>query len=99
MGVDAVGDAGAPGGLATGVPDDPVGHRLIEATHLQTGEQPAGLVLQRAIVGPQLIEQFGAEGDLAVLAALTLTDVDDHAFLVDVFGPQTAGACRWNRVP
>ena len=43
MGVDTLGDAGAPGGLAAGVPDDFVGDRLIGAARLQTGEQPAGL--------------------------------------------------------
>ena len=37
-----------------------------------------------------MVEQFGAERDFAVLAALALADVDDHAFLVDVFGPQVA---------
>src|ERR1035441_2087763 len=84
VGVDVLRDAGPPGGLATGVPDGLVRHRLIPTARLNAGEQPAGLVLQRAVVGAKLIEQLRAEGNLAVLAAFALADVDHHTFLVDV---------------
>src|ERR1017187_10091381 len=53
MRVDVLGDAGPPGGLARGVPDGLVRHRLIPTACLNAGEQPAALVLQRAVVGPK----------------------------------------------
>src|ERR1039458_10631563 len=81
VGWDVLRDAGPPGGLATGVPDGLVRHRLIPTARLNAGEQPAGLVLQRAVVGAKLIEQLRAEGNLAVLAAFALADVDHHTFL------------------
>src|SRR6516164_9561200 len=86
--VDGLGDAGTPGGLAAGVPDDFIRDRLVGADRLQAGEQPAVAPSQRAVVGSQLLAQFRAERHLAVFAAFALTDADHHTLFVDVPGPE-----------
>ena len=68
--VNGFGDAGASGGLAKDVPDCLGGDGLIAAFALDAGKQPVGLALQRTIVSAQLIEQLGAEGAIAVPAAI-----------------------------
>ena len=88
--VDVLGDSGAPGGGLAGVPDGLIRHRFAAMAILKAWKDPTVLVLQRAVVGPKLIVELRAEGNLAVLAALALADVDHHPFLVDVLGPQMA---------
>ena len=74
------------GRLLAGVPDHFVGHGLFDAAvPSPAGKQPRmGLVFEAAPVLAQFLQQFGAEHDVAVLAAFAAEDMDHHAFGVDV---------------
>src|SRR5215475_693456 len=65
--MDGLLDAGAASGLVAGVPDDLVADGpLGMAVPASAGEQPgAGLVFEAAPVQPELVQQLGAEHDIA----------------------------------
>ena len=98
--MDCLADAGSPGCLAASMPDGFLCDRLIGAARLQTGKQPAIPPPDRAVIDPQLVEEFRAERNLAVLAAFTLSNADYHAFLVDVLRTEMAhlGAAHAGRI-
>jgi len=74
---------GAADGLEHGLPANGLGCGMI-------GEEPMiGTVL--APVGPQELERSLGQGDVAVLASLAVSDADDHALAVDVFGAKMDG--------
>ena len=76
---------GSFGGVPAGQPDNLGVDGMARGAPASTGKQPCRrLVLESAPVDAQRIEQLRAEHDVAVLAALAATDVDDHPLAVDV---------------
>jgi hypothetical protein len=78
-------NAGAFGGFATGVPADPGADRMICDMPLAAGKQPCSRFAgQSAIVLAQFVEQMGAEHHVAILAALAVLNMEDHARGIDI---------------
>src|SRR4051795_1896327 len=60
-------------------------HRALSCVSAVAGKQPRlRLPPEAAPVQPQLIQQFRAQHDLAVLMSLSSLDVDHHPLAVDV---------------
>ena len=71
-------------GFGTGIPDRVAGHGLpYSAMPGATGKQ-VGLRLLPAPVLAERLQQLGAQWQVAILATLAFTDVDDHPFAIDI---------------
>ena len=76
---------GPPGGSFASMVDHLRSDGEIAGMTMPAREQPyAGLSPQAAPVSLEFVEQFWAEQHIAVFAAFTTLDVDDHALTVDV---------------
>ena len=89
-------------GFAACTPHDLVRDGLLGVA-MQAGGKQIGARLEPAPVGAQRLQQRRAQGQIAVLAALAVDHVDDHALAVDVAdlqpGDSRRGACRCRREP
>src|SRR5215469_16148289 len=88
-----LGDAGCLGGFSTSEPDD-VGRNgnIGAATFHRTGKEK-GSGLHPTPVGAQSRQQRGAQRYFAISPALTLLNVDHHAWAVDVIHPEATELC------
>jgi hypothetical protein len=78
-------NAGAFGSFATGVPADLGADWIIGSMPLAAGKQPCSrLAGQPAIMLSQFFEQTRAEHHIAVLAALAVMNMEDHARGIDI---------------
>ncbi len=98
MRVDRLVDAGADRGAAAGVPDGFVRDGVVRPTRVSARKHPAIASFQGTVIDAELLEQNGAEWDVAGLVTLVLGDAQHHAFFVDVLrahaaqlGPAHAG--------
>src|ERR1035438_6540042 len=87
MRVHSFPDSGSGGSVFDGVEDGLAAHRHVAGMGTAaTGEQVGlWLGIRRTPVSAQFFEQPRAEHDIAILIALTLLDVNQHAWTVDVF--------------
>src|SRR5262245_4229751 len=80
------GDAGAARRFLHGPPDDLVGHRCFHTPMADgTWKEIEPRLLPTPVLA-QRFEQFWTERNVAVACAFTLSDMDHHAFTVDI-GP------------
>jgi hypothetical protein len=78
-------DVGAFCGFAAGVPADPGADRVIRIMLLSSGKQPCSWFTgQSAIMLPEFFEQMGTKYHIAILTALTILNMENHALGVDV---------------
>jgi hypothetical protein len=98
--MDLLSESGSCGGFSASLPDDFAGDRHFPGVPAISREQPEFRCLsESAAVTLQFLQEFRAEHDIAVLAALSALDVNDHSFPVDIahlqmcqFGtPQSGG--------
>ena len=87
-------NAGPFSGDLAGRPEDLGGDRVTCRVPAVAGKEPLlGLAPESAPVEAKLFEQLRAEHDIAVLAALTLSDMDNHPLAVDVTDLQVSRFC------
>src|ERR1700758_1491272 len=78
-------EAGAFGGVLTGIPEDLGGDRMTRSVPAVAGKEPLlRLASEAAPVDAQRIEQLRAEHDIAVLGSLASPDMNHHPLAVDV---------------
>src|ERR1035437_10355576 len=77
-----------------GTPYDLRSHRMAGWVPAVAGEEPLlRLAPESATVGAQFFKQLRAEHDIAILAALALSDMDHHPLAVDVADLQVGRFC------
>src|SRR6185503_1538358 len=92
---DSLTNAGSLRGLGTCPPHRPVADGLF-GTAMRAGREQVGPRLEPAPVGAQGIEQRRAQGKIAVLVALAVNHMNDHAPAVDMVDlePRDLGAAH-----
>src|SRR6202034_406251 len=87
-------EAGPLSGDLAGSPEALGGDGVTCRVPAVAGKEPLlGLAAETSPVDAQLLEQFRAEHDIAVLAALALPDMDHHPLAVDVTDLQVSRFC------
>src|SRR5690242_11686584 len=80
-------EAGVPGGFGAGIPDGFICEMVVPALCDPTGKEP-GLWFFPPPVLAKCFKQLRTQWRIAILAALTLPNVNDHALAVDVLYPE-----------
>src|SRR5438552_4122434 len=83
--MDLISQSGSCSRFPASLPDDFAANGPFPGVPTVAGKQPEFRPLsESANVAPQFIQEFRAEHDIAVFAALSALDVNDHALTIDI---------------